>query len=223
MENAEDEVEESDGADDNGPFAEAPRSGARTLGGKESAAEEGSSEDDDEQEGGLVKHVLEFRPEETCQIGSSGGDEFADMDKAKPWGCYVRYLIPWEDSGGRGNGGANGDEFSSLPPMEGESMYGVSSTFLWWDADSPLLNGCARHSLFLPAALPVVDAICPRVGGGSKGRGIKMELWSKVNEGASGGEGVLVKVANCLLKSEDLDGIAKREMPGMMAEVSAAR
>jgi len=87
---------------------------------------------------GLTKHVLEFKADSTCQLPNSNSNN--------PWGCYVRYLIPWESNGSGVAGGASHSEArandvqSLIPPMANEQSSGIESTLLWWDADSPLLN-----------------------------------------------------------------------------------
>ena len=171
---------------------------------------------------GLVKHVLEFRPDSTSQIEGVPLHVTA-ANAGAPWGCYIRYLIPWEDSGTAAGGSSamhssnthSKEGFSGIPPMDGEAAYGVSSTLLWWDADSQLLNGTARHSLFLPSALPLPDAICPpakqsKEGGGNLGkRGVKMEIWCRPHSKSKSLEKP-VKVAHTFLPYAELEALVDR-------------
>jgi hypothetical protein len=40
----------------------------------------------------LVKHVLEFRPETTCQVPHNSNPNNPNNSASPPWGCYVRYV-----------------------------------------------------------------------------------------------------------------------------------
>ncbi|GMH46680.1 hypothetical protein TrVE_jg365 [Triparma verrucosa] len=127
---------------------------------------------------GLIKHTLTLRPLQTCQVPNSGSAN-------PPWGCYIVYTLTWPDTHS-GSGGADG--------------WPGPGTGIWWDADSPLLNGTSKHEMYLPTTLPFNNAVCPR------GEGVDVELWCKGNDGDT-------KVGTCKIRAEDFqpgrDGIAK--------------
>ena len=122
----------------------------------------------------------------------------------------MRYLIPWEDCNTPSN--PPDASFKSIPPMDGEASFGVAPTMLWWDADSSLLNGTSRHSLFLPTSLPLADAICPSSSASSSSspirRGIRMEIWCKFNAPNV----PPAKVGHAFLPYEDLEHLVRRAM-----------
>ncbi|GMH76100.1 hypothetical protein TL16_g06971 [Triparma laevis f. inornata] len=143
---------------------------------------------------GLIKHTLTIRPLQTCQVPNSGSAN-------APWGCYVVYDLTWPSSGS-GAGGA-------------EDWNGKGSG-VWWDADSPLLNGTSKnihtnsslrfamlvsqHELYLPTTLPFINAVCPR------GQGVEVGIYCKGQEGN-------VKVGTTYIPAEDFqpgrDGVVK--------------
>ena len=141
--------------------------------------EEEEREGGEQQEGeGLVKYTLSLHPMGTSVIPLNDNDKVNQT----PWGCYLRYAIPWSDVGGNATAGAGVVDL-------GEDGWG-KDTWLWWDADSELLNGTSRHELFIPTIMGVADAV------GREGVGI--EVWLKR------GEGDVEKVGTCRIKYEDL-------------------
>ncbi|GMI06577.1 hypothetical protein TrRE_jg8307, partial [Triparma retinervis] len=141
--------------------------------------EELAAADEEHPEGeGLVKYTLSLHPMSTSVIPLNDNDNASQT----PWGCYLRYSIPWSDVGGNATAGAGVVDL-------GDDGWG-KDTWLWWDADSELLNGTSRHELFIPSIMGVADA----VGRG----GVAVEIWAKR------GEGDVSKVGSCRLGYEDL-------------------
>ena len=139
----------------------------------------GSEDDVDHPAGeGLVKYTLSLHPMSTSVIPLNDNDNATQT----PWGCYLRYSIPWSDVGGNATAGAGAVDL-------GEDGWG-RDTWLWWDADSELLNGTSRHELFIPSIMGVAEAV------GREGVGI--EIWAKR------GEGDVEKVGTCNLEYDDL-------------------
>ncbi|CAM9309942.1 unnamed protein product, partial [Discosporangium mesarthrocarpum] len=108
----------------------------------------------------LVRHVLEMSAVGELPVGEGlGGGNGAD----DPIGCTVVYSLPDEGVS------AFSKVFSSSPPACTAASMPRRSHYLWWDADSAILNSRARHAVKMPA--PAETMIVGDDGGGGGGVG----------------------------------------------------